>query len=99
MWLAATLLWIAALIVERLVYSGPTSCELGEGGSAFGEPGWSWAPLGHTCTWRNVNGPMAVVDQPPMMTLAPPVILLLWGFSLVAGRFGGLRGRDRNAGE
>lgn len=99
LWLAATLLWMAALVAERLVYSGPISCELAEGGSVFGEPGWSWLPLGHTCTWRNVGGAETVVDQPSMMTLVPPVILLLWGFSLVAGRFGGPRGRDRNSGE
>ncbi|WP_147406057.1 hypothetical protein [Kocuria tytonis] len=85
LWLLATLLWAAGLVIERLVYSGPLSCELGQGSSIYGEPGWSWVPLGHTCTWENVGG-VTVVDEPSMMTLVPALVLFLWGISLMMAR-------------
>lgn len=69
-------------MAERLVYSGSLSCELGDGSSIYGEPGWSWVPLGHTCTLENVGG-VTVVDEPFMMTLVPLLVLFLWGISLM----------------
>ena len=85
LWLAAVLAWIGGLVAERLVYSGSLSCELGDGSSIYGEPEWSWVPLGHTCTWENVGG-VTVVDEPSMMTLVPLLVLFLWGISLMLAR-------------
>lgn len=85
LWFAALLVWIAGLVAERLLHSGSLPCELGDGSSIYGEPGWSWVPLGHTCTWENVGG-VTVVDEPSLMTLVPALVLLLWGISLMVAR-------------
>lgn len=85
LWFAAMFVWIAGLVAERLLYSGSLSCELGEASSIYGEPGWSWVPLGHTCTWEDVGG-VTVVDEPSMMALVPMLVLLLWGISLTMAR-------------
>lgn len=92
LWFAALLVWIAGLVAERLLHFGSLSCELGDGSSIYGEPGWSWVPLGHTCTWENVGG-VIVVDEPSMMTLVPLLVLFLWGISLMTARIVEVRSR------
>lgn len=86
LWLLSAGLWVAGLVVERVAYSDNISCQLPGAESTYGRPGWSWLPLGHTCTWENVGGSTTVVDNPSFMTLAPPVILALWLVSIVALR-------------
>lgn len=85
LWCSVTALWLVGALVDRLLHSGPLSCELSEGSSVYGEPGWSWFPLGHTCMWADVGG-RSFTDHPPLMTLAPPLILALWALSLAVSR-------------
>jgi hypothetical protein len=87
LWTVATALYLLGLLAERLLYSSTTSCELSSGDSIYGEPGWSWIPVGHTCTWEDVGEGLTFVDGPSMMTLAPVMVLALWGISLlISGR-------------
>lgn len=83
LWIVATALYLLGLLAEQLLYSSPTSCELSSGDSIYGEPGWSWIPVGHTCTWEDVGDGLTFVDGPSMMTLAPVLVLALWGIGLL----------------
>lgn len=87
LWLASFILWIALLLTERLLYSDTFSCELPGLSSFYGTPGWSWIPLGHTCTWDNLGG-FTVVDAPTMMTMFPPMLLTVWAAAIFLSRRG-----------
>ena len=91
--MTATIIWLLALLAERLLYRDSVSCELPGAESVYGEPGWSWFPLGHTCTWGAADG-VQVVDSPSMMTMFPMVMLGLWGLSLLLSARAASR-RDR----
>lgn len=82
LWVTATIIWLLALLAERLLYKDSVSCELPGAESVYGEPGWSWFPLGHTCTWEAADG-LHLVDSPSLMTMLPLVMLGLWGLSLL----------------
>lgn len=81
LWGASFVLWLLLLLAERLLYSDSVSCALPGEDSVYGTPGWSWIPLGHTCTWSDLGG-VTVVDSPTMMTLLPPIILAVWAFAI-----------------
>lgn len=85
LWGASVAAWAAALAAERLIYNDAVSCKLPRADSIYGRPGWSWAPLGHTCTWDNVGDGMTVIDNPSWMTLAPLPIVILWAISIICG--------------
>ena len=78
----AASVWVALSIAERLYYSTPVACELSGSDSIYGAPGWSWIPLGHTCTWDSRGEGLSFTDGPPLTTLVPPVILALWALSI-----------------
>ena len=100
LWGLAASLYLLGLLAERLLYSSSVSCELSEDSSIFGEPGWSWVPLGHTCTWDNVREGITFTDYPTMMSLAPVMVLLLWGVSLIlTGRAEKLRVKQESSNE
>lgn len=78
---ALALAWIGSVAVEQLLFGGPVGCELSPGSSVFGEAGWSWFPLGRTCTW-SVGG-VEVVDSPSLTELLIPATLATWLVTLL----------------
>ncbi|MDO4241104.1 MAG: hypothetical protein Q4C71_01035 [Microbacteriaceae bacterium] len=83
----SVVLWILAVAGEFLYYKvivGSLACKTSVD-SVFGEAGWSWLPLGHTCTWSLPGGGTAT-SYPTMTVMLVPLILALWGLSLLVAR-------------
>ena len=89
LWAVLALGWVAALAGVR-VLSGmhpDSSCELFPGESGLGTPGWSWVPLGRTCTYE--------LDPSIVFTTGPGGLPSLTGLALVLGASRLLRERRR----
>jgi hypothetical protein len=52
LWVIATVGFVAALIVGRLVMSPTLSCALNPETSNYGQAHWSWDQLGTVCEWN-----------------------------------------------
>lgn len=80
---AALLIWICAVGAELFIFSQTfTSCPTNLD-SIYGDAGVSLIPLGYTCTWDSFPQGVVVKSYPPLSTLLTPLVLLLWGFSLL----------------
>jgi hypothetical protein len=75
-WSVLALAWIGSVVAEQVLLGDTVGCELSPGGSVFGEAGWSWFPLGRTCTWL-IDG-VPVVDRPALTELLIPATLVTW---------------------
>lgn len=76
-------LWVFVSFIEVFVFSRMfTSCPTNLD-SIYGDPGVSLIPLGYTCTWDSFPQGVVVKSYPPLSTLLTPLVLLLWGFSLL----------------
>ena len=81
LWSVFALAWIGSVITEQALFGDSVGCELSSGTSIFGEAGWSWFPLGRTCTWL-IDG-VTVVDHPSLTELLIPATLLAWLVTLL----------------
>lgn len=86
----AVAIWIGGLFIDWISHREKIDCELSEGSSIFGEPGWSWFPMGHTCTWEKIPELPMITTGPSFMALIPPIILAVWGVSIIINRSKGL---------
>ncbi|GAA3732544.1 hypothetical protein GCM10022402_11380 [Salinactinospora qingdaonensis] len=86
-WLGAALVWIGLLAVEWYL-SGPTACPLTSETPVYGTAQWSWWPPGRICVWELSIGTeeYTITDHPSHSRLAIPLLLLLWGASLLTLR-------------
>ena len=80
-WSLLALAWIGSVAAEQLLFGSDVGCELAPGSSVFGDAGWSWIPLGRTCTWV-VDG-ATVVHGPSLTELLIPATLLVWLLTLL----------------
>lgn len=86
LWAVACALWVLTVAGEALwkvVIWGHCETSLD---SIFGTAGWSWLPLGPTCTWNAGEPPFTATSTPSWTTVLPPVFLVLWWFSLRTSR-------------
>jgi hypothetical protein len=83
---AATITWLAGLFIDWISHQDKIDCELSEGSSIFGEPGWSWFPMGHTCTWEKTPELPMITTGPSFLALIPPIILIAFGMSIIISR-------------
>ncbi len=98
-------LWVCGLLLAVGWWAlsatrGTTSCELGQGTSVYGQPGWSWAPPGPTCTWTaDQTGVVEITAGPGVAPALATVVLLGWPLLVAAGyRAGRRQGRLRAPG-
>lgn len=83
---AALLVWICVVGAELFIFSQTfTSCPTNLD-SIYGEAGCSFIPLGYTCTWENFPEGAVAKSYPSLSTLLAPLVLLLWGYSLLKNR-------------
>lgn len=80
-WSVLALAWIGSVVAEQVLLGDSIGCELSPGRSIFGEAGWSWFPLGRTCTW--LVGDIAIVDRPSLTELLIPATLIVWLVTLM----------------
>lgn len=80
-WSVLVVAWIGSIVVEQVLFGDSIGCELSPGTSVFGDAGWSWFPLGRTCTWL-IDG-VTVIDHPSLIELLIPATLLVWLVALL----------------
>jgi hypothetical protein len=80
-WSVLALAWVGSVVAEQLLFGNTVGCELSPGGSVFGDAGWSWFPLGRTCTW-SIDG-ATVVHGPSLTELLIPATLAVWLVTLL----------------
>jgi len=83
-WSLLALAWIGSVVAEQLLFGSDVGCELSPGSSVFGDAGWSWIPLGRTCTW-SVDG-ATVIHGPSLTELLIPATLAVWLVTLLRVR-------------
>ncbi len=84
--LVSAVLWMLSIFADWFTHRDALSCELSPGSSVYGEPGWSWLPVGHTCTWPASAGLPAITEGPSWLTMVPAALLLLWGMAILIER-------------
>lgn len=91
-WCVLALAWVGSVLAEQVLFGDTTGCELSPGSSVLGDAGWSWFPLGRTCTWL-VDG-LTVTDRPSLTELLIPLTLAVWLVTL-SGRRAATTGAQR----